>query len=98
MGHFKILGARSVIRNKFHTENPLILGASLQTLVPKMTRRPDFYTPGLCNDRPFYSTQSQILKTSLNKAQNTKQNVRNATVSNCNACRMTRISNWFGIR
>jgi hypothetical protein len=42
--HLKILGARRVTWSKFRTEDPQILGATVQNLVAR-----DFCTPGLCS-------------------------------------------------
>jgi hypothetical protein len=48
--HLKILGARRAMRRKFHTENPQILGATVQNLVARAT-----WPPGLVYSctRPF---------------------------------------------
>jgi hypothetical protein len=43
--HLKILGAKRVIWNKFHTEVPQMLGAILQNLVATMIRHPGFVHP-----------------------------------------------------
>jgi hypothetical protein len=43
--HLKILEARRVTRNKFHTEAPQILGVTIQNFVAKATWRPGFVHP-----------------------------------------------------
>jgi hypothetical protein len=40
--HLKILGARNVTWSKFHTDDPQILGATVQNLVVRATWRPGF--------------------------------------------------------
>jgi hypothetical protein len=37
MNHLKILGARRVTWSNFHTDNPQILGASVQNIVARTT-------------------------------------------------------------
>jgi hypothetical protein len=43
--HLKFLGARTVIWSKFHTEDPLILGATVQNLDAMTTWNPGFVHP-----------------------------------------------------
>jgi hypothetical protein len=48
---FKILGARRVTRNSFHTEDPQILGATAQNYSPGRPGALDFGTPDVIDRR-----------------------------------------------